>query len=537
VGGLAEAFERIGGFAELRLPLMHAAGMALAVTDHEEVLGVVVRGFADAASGAPVRPETRFQIGSISKSFAAIVAMQEVEAGRLDLNAPVADFVPWLELPRPDGPITLHHLLSHTSGLAIGTEEVLEGPSAVWNLRYRTAGFPPGERFSYSNDGYKLVGVVLERITGTPIHELIEQRILRPLGMGHSVAAITNDVRLDQATGYRTLYDDRPPHREHPLVEARWIVGNTADGSIVSDVVDMSAYARLLLGRGGHVLSPASFESLTRPVIADPDQAGVSYAYGLFVADEGRHVWHSGGMPGFTALMDLQMEPGLGCVILLNGDGDRGRVAEYALAAVGAAIRGEALPDFVPPQDPTVTEGAADYAGTYRGEDRTIELVADDDRLLLLDGGERVVLERAEGDAFLVPHPRLGRFHLRFARDEQGRVTEAFHGADWFRGEAYTAPEPDPAPAEWQAYTGHYRGSGLWEPSFRVVIRKGMLIKTSPNAETGEAELQLVPLDDGSFRVGPQEWRPERIRFADVADGVALRAVFEGAGWYRTFED
>jgi hypothetical protein len=272
-------------------------------------------------------------------------------------------------------------------------------------------------------------------------------------------------------------------------------------------------------------------------VIADPDEPGVSYAYGLFVADEGRHVRHSGGMPGFTALMDLQMGSGLGCVVLLNGDGDRRSVADYALAAVGAAIRGEALPDVVPPPDPTVTEGAADYAGTYRGEGRTIELVADDDRLLLLDGGERVVLERAEGDAFLVPHPRLGRFHLRFARDEQGRVTEAFHGADWFRGEAYTAPEPDRAPAEWQAYTGHYRGSGLWEPSFRVVIRKGMLIKTSPNAETGEAELQLVPLDDGSFRVGPQEWRPERIRFDDVADGVALRAVFEGAGWYRTFED
>ncbi len=80
--GLAEAFERIGSALEHHLPVSHAAGAAIAVTDRHETLGVVVRGFADVASGAPVRPETRFMIGSISKSFAAIVVLQEVEAGR-----------------------------------------------------------------------------------------------------------------------------------------------------------------------------------------------------------------------------------------------------------------------------------------------------------------------------------------------------------------------------------------------------------------------------------------------------------------------
>jgi CubicO group peptidase (beta-lactamase class C family) len=537
VAGLVEAFDRIGSFAEQRLPLMHAAGMALAVTDREDVLGVVVRGFADVASGTPVRPETRFQIGSISKSFAAVVAMQEVEAGRLDLHAPATDLIPWLELPQPFGPITMHHLLSHTSGLPIGTEEVLEGPGAVWNLRNRAAGFPPGERFWYSNDGYKLVGLVLERITGTPIHELLAERLLEPLGMGHTVAAITNGVRLDQATGYRTLYDDRPPHREHPLVEARWIVGNTADGSIVSDVVDMCSYARLLLKRGEGHLSPHSFDELTRPVIEDPDQPGVSYAYGLFVRDGGEAIWHSGGMPGFTALMDLRMDAGLGCVVLLNGDGDRRSVADYALAAVAAAISGASPPIAVSPPDPASTADARDFAGTYRGDGRSIELMATGDRLVLRDAGDEVVLERAEGDTFLIPHPELGRFHLRFARDENGRVVEAFHGGDWFRGEAYSGPEPVTVPDEWHAFVGHYRGAGLWEPSFRVLIRKGALIKTSPNAETGEAELELVPFGDGSFRVGSEPWRPDRIRFEDLAEGKALRAVFEGTSWYRTFED
>jgi hypothetical protein len=70
-----------------------------------------------------------------------------------------------------------------------------------------------------------------------------------------------------------------------------------------------------------------------------------------------------------------------------------------------------------------------------------------------------------------------------------------------------------------------------------VLIRKGTLIKISPNAETGEAELELVPLGDGSFRVGSEPWRPDRLRFDDVAEGRALRAVYEGASWYRTFDD
>src|ERR1700675_1531093 len=186
--GLVEAFERIGTFLEHRLPLTHAAGAALAVTDGEEILGVVVRGLADAAGGAPVRPETRFEIGSISKSFAGIVAMQEAEAGRLDLEIPVTEILPWLELPQPFGPITTHHLLSHTSGLAVGTEDAPTGPGAAWNLRRIPPTFPPGERFWYSNDGWKLVGMVLERVTATPIQELVRQRVLGPLGMRSSDA-------------------------------------------------------------------------------------------------------------------------------------------------------------------------------------------------------------------------------------------------------------------------------------------------------------------------------------------------------------
>ena len=187
MAGLQEAFDRIGAALEHHLESSHAAGAALAITDREEILGVAVRGLADVAAGTPVRPETRFQIGSISKSFAGIVALQEAEAGTLDLHVSVNEILPWLELPEPFGPITLHHLMQHTAGLAIGTEAAPTLAGALWLLRGLPPTTAPGERFWYSNDGWKIVGACLEQVTGTPIHELLAERLFGPLGMRDSV--------------------------------------------------------------------------------------------------------------------------------------------------------------------------------------------------------------------------------------------------------------------------------------------------------------------------------------------------------------
>src|SRR5688572_263796 len=189
MAGLQEAFHRVGASLEHHLMASHAAGAALAVTDREEILGVAVRGMADVASAGPVRPETRFQIGSISKSFAAIVAMHEVDAGRLDLHVSVNELLPWLDLPEPFGPITMHHLLTHTAGLHTGTEDAPGFAGALHLLRSAPASSAPGERYHYSNDGYKIAGAVLGSVTDRPIHELLRDRLLGPLGMPASVAA------------------------------------------------------------------------------------------------------------------------------------------------------------------------------------------------------------------------------------------------------------------------------------------------------------------------------------------------------------
>ena len=545
MSGLAEAFERIGSFLEHRMPLLHAPGAALAVTDREETLGVAVRGFADVAAGTPVRPETRFQIGSISKSFSAIVAMQEVEAGRLDLDAPISELLPSLEFEQPFGPITMHHLLTHSSGLAIGTEESPTGPGALWILQRVPPTFAPGERFHYSNDGYKLVGAILEQVTGRAVPDLLRERIFEPLGMKATEGRIGNATRRDLAVAYATLFDDRPAQRHHELVPARWIVSDTADGSIVSNAIDMTAYARMLLNLGdapggGEILSETAFATFTRPKIEEPveeREVPGAYAYGLSVgARAGRAILtHSGGMVGYTALLMVEPEEGLGCVMLLNGSGDRLQTVGYALDAVRAAIRGDDLPAVVPPDDPAAIPDADDYAGTYVGGDGEVRIEARGDGLVVIQDGIEAALEREpliDGryhDRFLVVHDDWDRYELRFERDPSGRTAAVTHGPRRFSRD----PEPRTAmPDRWQVHPGLYRSNDPWDPVLRVFPRDDRLFLWSPG---GEEEWELTELEDGWFAAGDVAM-PRRLRFHGDAAGRSVVAELNGGRWYRSNE-
>ena len=551
MAGLEAAFERIGASAEHHLEVSHSAGLALAVTDREDVLGVVCRGMADVAAGKPVRAETRFQIGSISKSFAALLVLQEVAAGRLALDVSVNDILPWLKLPEPFGPITLHHLMTHTSGLLVGTEDAPTGPGAIYRLQTNPPTTAPGERWLYSNDGWKVVGACLEEVTGEPIHELLRTRVLGPLGMRASSASIVDAEYQDLAVAYEPLYSDRPVQLRHPLVPAHRITSNTADGSIVSTVLDMSAYARLFLARGDvpgldgtRMLTEEQFDDWVEQRVDDGD--GGTYGYGLWAEefDGVRWIAHSGGMVGYTAMFAVVPEEGLGCVVLQNGysEGLR-KLVRAAFATIRASLAGEELPAAAVPPSATEIPKAAEYVGTYTGEDgRVFEVEAEREGLRLNAGPVTVLLERdplgEPSDTFLVPHEALERFPLVFGRDADGSVTEAFHGDTWFRSERYAGPEPATPPDEWRRYTGFYRNDDPWAPTLRVLLRKGVLAIQWPSAATDdEGEDELLPLADGWF-AGGTERDPRRIRFlGEGAGGKAVVAEFNGGSWFRSFED
>ena len=537
---LDAALGRISTFLEASLPsFLDAPGAVLGLTDRERLFGVLPVGKADAFTGAPVAEETRFEIGSISKSFAALIALQEVERGTLDLHAPVTEYVPWFRVRSEYGPITTHHLLTHTSGLIMGMDFADDATPAVESLARTSTGFAPGERFFYSNDGYKLVGLILERVTGTSIRELLRERVFDPIGMRRTDPAITFESRKDVATGHQRISEDRPPHRGMPLVQAPPIVSTTADGSIISTAGDMAAYARMLLNRGrtddgARLLSEASFERFTTPVIEVPDTPGMSYAYGLDALEVDGHAFlrHSGGMVGYYALLECDLDAGVGAIMLVNGLADREPIVRFALKVLRSVKERGALPDLPPAPDPYAVTFADGVAGRYRSREREITLRADGGRLLLTADGSEVAVE-PDPDApetFAVPLPSMDRFPLALERAD-GSVQALLHGPDRFVREGMeetTAPE---TPAAWDPLTGLYRAYNPWFPAFRVYVRGRTLLLFA-----GDGEHRLTEVGEGEFRVG-ESWSPDRVSFGTVLDGRAQVATYNAHPFWRSFEE
>ena len=531
-----EVFIALESFVEERMRADNTPGLALAVTDREKLLHVSLHGFADLGAQIPVTSNTLFEIGSISKSFTAVALMQLVEAGTLDLHAPVTHYLPWFQVPSEHKPITLHHLLSHTAGIINGMDFSAEAKYEVYSLRETEATAAPGTFFHYSNVGYKALGLVLEELLGRSCAEIIQERILDPLEMRATEAAITHETRKRIAVGYASLYDDRPGHASHPLVPATWLEYDAADGSIAATVTDMAAYVRMLMNRGQgpgtRIVSEESFGVMTQPVIETPEEEeGTFYGYGLVISEsDGRTcIGHGGGMVGYYSAILADMDDDLGIVVLTDGPGEPGGIARSALRLLCSFLHKQEPPALIPVPDPTQVENGIDYAGTYRAGPKTFNLVVAGGRLIMQYGDETIALERRGPDCFYVPLRDFALFLLRFGREE-GQVVEAFHGPDRYTGERYIGPSRFDYPLEWEAYTGHYRSHNPWYPNFRVVLRKGALVLISLNGD----EAPMVPLDKGVFRVGKEEQSPERIRFDTVLNGRALHARLSCCDYYRT---
>lgn len=532
-----------------------SAGLAIAVTDRQRTLYTAGLGYAELASRRPVTADTTFQIGSIGKSMTALAVLQLAQAGRLDLNAPVSAHLPWFAMPSRFGPITLRHLLSHTAGLPAGTDFTPAARYEGFALRETEAAWEPGSRFHYSNTGYKLLGWLLEDITGQDYGNVIRRRVLEPLGMVATEPVITHATRHRMAAGYVRLHDDRPCRLSDTLIPATWMEYPVGDGSQASTADDMARYARVWLngGRGeiGPVASPALYSMMTTPAISmsrgGAYQHDYGYGFGIIShqADGHHFIGHGGSTVGFRAIMLTDQTVGLGVVIMCNGsDVDTYAPARYALR-VAAAIR-EDRPPPEPPSipDPTQVANGQLYAGTYvdEGNGHSLCVRAKGDRLLVnRRGGEDIVLECISGNTFCAPRDDFDPYPLRFrSREDDGDdvpMEEVHHGPAVYVREGNAPLESEMlSPPEWAAFPGHYRSHAPYVSNFRIILRRGRLFLAWPNG--GEEGLTPHPADAGPsprFLVGPPgEPAAEWLRFDTVAGRRALRILWAGGGsFYR----
>lgn len=536
-GGAARkggAFARLDAYVGRHMREVGTPGMTLALADRDGAVRVSTYGLADTKTAAPVKPETLFEVGSISKSFAAVALLQMFDEGRVDLHRPVVEYLPWLKLEQRHGAVTAHHLVSHTSGLP--GAPLLPESLAVGLETF----FKPGEKFVYSNIGYLVLGLLIEALDRRPFADALAARVLKPLGMNDSSPLVAHALRPRMAVGYAPEFEDRPFPVRGRLAEAAWVEVDTAAGGVASTAPDMVAYMRMLLNRGAgrdrRVISEKSFELLTKPVVKAPFRGEeASYTYGLWVSQDrsgATHLRHTGGMVAFSSSLDVDLTNGVAAFASVNASLSGYRpvaVTKYALELLNAERAGRELPaPPAAPPPPDEVKNAADYAGTYTASDgRRFVLSAKGDRLLLTNRGRAVALERSGGpDSFIVKHQEFELFRLVFGR-EDGKVVEAGHGADWYTNSAYTGPRTFEHPKEWAAYAGRYRHESAWYGSTRIVLRRGRLWL--------EGEQPLLPLPDGSFSLGPLEETAERIRFLDADGGRALRMNVSSVIYYRTY--
>jgi D-alanyl-D-alanine carboxypeptidase len=490
-------------------------GYAVAVTDRNGLVASEAFGFANLDAGTPMTSETHFELGSIGKTFTAVLVLQLHEQGELDLGAPLTRYLPWFEVRSEHKPITVRHLLTHTSGLMVGADMSSSSRFDVWALRETEVGFAPGTRYLYSNVGYRTLGFALEDVTGMAYPELVRERILEPLGLEATDPEIANEGRHRLAVGYERLYDDRPARRTDPWVPAPWLETATGDGCLAGTMENLAAFLRALLNGGRGLVSPESFALMTTPAIEAYD----GWWYGLGLELRGREIRHGGSMPGFGTTMLGDLDSGLGVAVGVNAPDERD-LTEVVAEAILRLYR-DGVPPSVP--DPLAVENATDYVGVYVGEAGRLAVSAKDDRLLV-DGEP---LEPRGTDRFFADRPDLRLFHVGFRR-EDGRIVAATHGGDVYRREGVPADDAPAAPEEWHAYTGHYRAYNPWYSNFRVVLREYELVLIFP----WSLEQPLEPLPDGRFRAG-EEWSPERVRFDAFVGGRALKVDLSGEPYYR----
>ena len=530
-------FDRLDRYIEQYMRDMNTPGMTMAIADRDGVQRVATYGFSDPDLKVPVKAEELFQIGSISKSFAAICALQLSEEGKLDLHRPITDYLPWFRIESSYAPITTHHMLTHTSGLP-GAGPVFQSDPAA---RHRAA-CPPGQYFHYNNMCFDLLGHLLWTLDGRPAPEAIRARIFEPLGMATSAPAISFDVRARTAKNYSAFLPDRPYGRYDRLCEAPAIVLTAASGCVAATAHDMGLYLQMLAnhGRGpkGRLLSEESFALFSKAHIkAEEFGPTAGYGYGIAVDTLGGHqiVRHTGGMVSFASALHVDIDQGVGAFASINAmQGYRPNPpAQYAIQIIRAHREGQPLPSAPPLHPPASIENAGEYAGTYQSRDGArLEFVAEGTRLFLIYKAERVPVETVNGPGWLARHPDFERFALVFgrsdAKDPKSAIVEVGWGPDWYVNFRYSGPREFDYPKEWESYVGHYRNESPWLGSTRIVLRKGVLMM--------DGVVPLAPLadaDGGIFYLRDEEHSPEWIRFGAIVNGKSMHAKVSGEDLWR----
>jgi CubicO group peptidase (beta-lactamase class C family) len=347
----------IDTFVDREMGAQRIPGLALGIVQGDQVLHM--RGFGDAdSSGRKVTPQTPFIIGSVAKSFTALAVMQLVEAGKIDLDAPVQRYLPWFRVAdeQASAKITVRHLLNQTSGLSTKTGRSFQGSGdtsdgalekAVRKLSTAELTAPVGAKHQYSTINYSVLGLIVQTVSGQSYETYVQKSIFDPLEMRGSFTSEAAAQPHGLATGHNYWFG-RPRFAHEPYNR-----GLIPAGYLISSAEDMTHYLIAQLNDGRYrraaVLSPAGIAELHRPAVATP-AADTSYGMGWFVGPVNGipAVFHQGETFTYHANVVLVPRSKQGVIVLMNAENSldlftRGRMATVAEGVV-SLLQGQGPP-------------------------------------------------------------------------------------------------------------------------------------------------------------------------------------------------
>jgi D-alanyl-D-alanine carboxypeptidase len=280
-----------------------AVGLSVAVARGERLVLNKGYGKADLEHNVPATDASIFRIASVTKQFTAAAVLRLVERGKLALDDEITKYVDFLMRGRT---VTIRHLLTHTSGIKnytdvpgffeTGTTRDLAPANVLDPVRDLPMDFEPGTKWAYSNTGYHLLGMVIEKVTGVPYAKHMQDEFFTPLHLTHTRYDIATDVIPGRARGYGVI-NGAPANASYLSMTIPY-----AAGGLLSSAGDLVKWQLAL--NGGKVVSAESFKQMTTPA-ALSDGSVASYGFGLFMSEVDGHpnFMHEGGIPGFNSIL------------------------------------------------------------------------------------------------------------------------------------------------------------------------------------------------------------------------------------------
>jgi len=323
-------FSAVDAYVEAQMKTLKIPGLALAIVQGDQV--IYAKGYGQAhPNGTPVTSQTPFMIGSTTKSITALAIMQLVEAGKIELDAPVQKYIPWFRVAdeAASAKITVKHLLTQTSGFseAAGHRELAASDTSEQAIENSVRAMKdvalvraPGAAHEYSNLNFTLLGLVVQMVSGQSYESYIQEHIFDPLAMSHSYTSLDEAMRNGMSTGYETFFG-LPIAKHVPFNR-----GNMACGDLIASAEDMAHYLIAQLNEGhygnGSVISPQGIEAMHQPLVS-AGVPGYSYGMGWVVSAVNGvpAIWHDGDNANFAANLTMVPQAKLGIVVLTNVNG------------------------------------------------------------------------------------------------------------------------------------------------------------------------------------------------------------------------